>query len=163
MMRLLEFIEHHRGEQMIVDRKGLSLLVVLHQIRIDLRHLLGNQPILHRMASVRSRLFVAERNGAQVHQSFAPIAYRMNVILEALRRGQRSQLPVRINEDRDTSTGGDAVDTRDEGRLMRAGSSDANNPVIRRGSDISDGDVVVSGRQVLTGAIAESDVVAAGG
>src|ERR1700730_6867367 len=42
---LLQLVEQHGVEQVVADGERLALLVELHQAGIDLRHLLGDQPV----------------------------------------------------------------------------------------------------------------------
>jgi predicted ATPase/DNA-binding SARP family transcriptional activator len=158
-MLFLKFVEQHRGEQVIVDGEGLARFIVLHQIRVDLGHLFGNQPILKGMRAALGAVLVAEGDRAQAHQLVSDGAHILDVVLEAAGRGQCSQLPAGVDVHSDPSAGGDSADAGDVGGLLAA-AADANDPGILGGPGIANLDVVAAGGQGLTGAIPQGNIAA---
>ena len=49
---LLHFVEQHGRQDVVADASGLAVLVEHHQFGVDLRHLLGDQPVLDRARPV---------------------------------------------------------------------------------------------------------------
>ena len=87
---LLEFLEQHRGKEMVADRLRLSRFVIHHEVGQDLGYLLGDQTVLAGAAIGMSS--VTERDGSKPEQRVAPHPQFLNVALHPLGGGNRPEL-----------------------------------------------------------------------
>ena len=158
-MLLLEFVQEHRSEQVVVDGEGLARFVVLHEVGVDMGDLFGDQTVLEGMGSLLCGVFVAKCDRSQAHQLIAHAAHILDVVLEASGGPQGTQLAQPVDEYLDPAPCGSAIDPGDVGRRLGTGGADANNAAISRQAGIPDGDIVAAGSYVLSCTVSQCDIV----
>jgi hypothetical protein len=88
LVHLLQLVQEHRAQEVVLHRERLSFLVVDHEVREGLGHLLGDQAVLERhRAPVGELLLLAvmEDHRPQLEQPLGPLAHVGDVPLEAPR------------------------------------------------------------------------------
>jgi hypothetical protein len=66
----------------VADGERFSLVVILDEVRIDLRHLLREQAVLGKPGTVVNARLVMERDRTELHQVTARLAHVLDVFLE---------------------------------------------------------------------------------
>src|SRR5262249_19122776 len=142
---LLDLVQEESVDQLIADRHRTAVRARDDEIRVDLGHLLGDQPVLGNARGIDLR-FVPERHGPEPQEAFALLADVPDVLLEPAGRGVGAELPLSVDENADSEGAARAVDSGDEGVAVGPRRSDPDRASLAGDADVADADVVVPGR-----------------
>ena len=165
-MLLLQFVEQHGIQHLILHGLDLPIRRMRDQVRIDLGDLFGDQTVLDGLRAVGERLAVAEGDGTEPQQTAARLAHVPDIFLEPARRVDGAQLSAGIDHDGDGVVVArfDPADAGHEERSLRSGGPNPDGAVVGGGARVANVDVVaVAGGDVHRRTVPDGDVVASRG
>src|SRR5213080_3965440 len=123
-MLFQELVEQHCVHRFVADGVWFSLLVTVHQIGVDLFHVLGNEAELRDALRVKI-VFVAKGDRLKRENRFARLVHRFNRFLETNGGDDRAEMAVTANYYSYASGNGAPRNSRDKGGRLRPDPADA--------------------------------------
>ena len=139
-----KLVDQHRVHLIIAYAVWLSVLVMHHQVRIDLFHILRDESELLCAGRI-NLLLVSKGNRFQPEECFTDFIHRLDVLLETLRGWSHAKLTENVYDD---CRGGNryATDSTDKGAYLAV--TDANSICLTTRPACADARIEVAGTKI---------------